>query len=117
MSTNRPRKHLLIDATGINFIDVAGAEMLAQEAKRRRRLGGALYLYRVNEEVLRILTSSGRIDLHRQREHLRGQLEGGRIHLCEARSPKSARACEKRIFRECKASLPHGQQRKSVHPA
>ena len=53
--------HVLIDAMGINFIDIAGAHMLAEEAKRRRRLGGALYLYGVNDEVLSILTKSERL--------------------------------------------------------
>ncbi|MGZ9059311.1 MAG: SulP family inorganic anion transporter, partial [Burkholderiaceae bacterium] len=42
---NPSQKPVLIDATGVNFIDIAGAEMLAVEAKRRRRIGGALYLY------------------------------------------------------------------------
>ena len=48
--------HLIVDATGVNFIDLAGARMLAQEALRRRRLGGTLYLYRVNQEVRQVLT-------------------------------------------------------------
>ena len=56
------QKHLLIDATGINFIDIAGAEMLALEAKRRRRLGGGLYLYRVNDEVMELLTRGGYLE-------------------------------------------------------
>ena len=54
-------KHLLVDVSGMNFIDAAGADVLAQEALRRRRLGGALYLYRVNDEVRRVLTRTGRI--------------------------------------------------------
>ena len=36
------QRHLLIVGNGINFIDVAGAEMLVQEAERRRKLGGGL---------------------------------------------------------------------------
>jgi len=36
--------YLLIVCDGINFIDVAGAEMLAMEARRRRKQGGGLYL-------------------------------------------------------------------------
>jgi SulP family sulfate permease len=55
-------KHVVIDAVRVNFIDAAGAKMLGEEAARRRRLGGALYLYRVNDEVLRVLSRSGRID-------------------------------------------------------
>lgn len=44
------QKHLLIIASGINFIDVAGAEMLVHEARRRRDLGGGLYLARMKKE-------------------------------------------------------------------
>jgi SulP family sulfate permease len=55
-------RYVLIDAVRVNFIDAAGAKMLAEEAIRRRRLGGALYLYRVNDEVLGVLTRSGRIE-------------------------------------------------------
>ena len=44
------QKHLLIIASGINFIDVSGAEMLVHEARRRRELGGRLYLARMKKE-------------------------------------------------------------------
>ena len=36
--------HLLISACGINFIDITGAEMLVNEALRRRGLRGDLYI-------------------------------------------------------------------------
>ena len=109
---NPDQKHVLIDATGINFIDAAGAEMLAQEAKRRRRLGGALSIYRPNDEVLRILRRSGRLD------------EIGEENIFPARAravgfiyprlaPEICRACDKRIFRECEASLPGGEPRQA----
>lgn len=70
-------KHLLVDASGMNFIDAAGAEVLAREALRRRRLGGALYLYRVNDEVRRVLARTGRI------------AEVGKENILEAR-PRTA---------------------------
>src|SRR6202521_4958103 len=41
--TNPQQKHLLIVASGINLIDISGAEMLAREAKRRGNMGGGLY--------------------------------------------------------------------------
>lgn len=44
------QKHLLIIASGINFIDVSGAEMLVHEARRRRELGGRLYIARMKKE-------------------------------------------------------------------
>ena len=37
------QKHLLLIANHINFVDVAGADVLATEAARRRKLGGGLY--------------------------------------------------------------------------
>jgi anti-anti-sigma regulatory factor len=40
---NPAHKHLLVLAPGINFIDSSGAELLAQEVRRRKAMGGALY--------------------------------------------------------------------------
>ncbi len=57
--TNLQHKHVLLLASGINFIDIAGAEMLVQEARRRRKFGGDLYFYRLKDEVRDILKSGG----------------------------------------------------------
>jgi SulP family sulfate permease len=104
------QKHLLIDATGVNFIDVAGAEMLAGEAKRRRRLGGGLYLYRVNEEVMKLLTRGGYLD----------DIGKDNIFAMRARAVgfiyprldvEICRTCPRQIFRECKTALPNGEVR------
>ncbi|MBL8351320.1 MAG: sodium-independent anion transporter [Burkholderiaceae bacterium] len=53
------RRHLLLLAGGVNFVDYAGAQMLAAEARRRRALGGALYLYNVKPEVQEMLQRTG----------------------------------------------------------
>jgi SulP family sulfate permease len=114
-SENPLQTHLLIDATGIHFVDVAGAEMLAQEAKRRRRLGGGLYLYRVNDDVMRLLTRGGYLD------------DIGKDNIFPARSravgfiyPKldveTCRVCPRQIFRECKVALPNGEAREPLRP-
>ena len=111
---NPQQKHLLVEMTGVNFIDVAGAEMLANEAKRRRRLGGGLYLYRVNNDVMVLLTRGGYLN------------DIGKDNIFPVKSravgfiyPKLdseiCRNCERRIFRECKTSLPSGEPRD--HPA
>ena len=52
-------KHVLLVASGINFVDLAGAQCLAQEATRRRALGGALYLFDLKDEPLQMLRRSG----------------------------------------------------------
>jgi SulP family sulfate permease len=110
---NPSQTHLLIEMTGVNFVDVAGAEMLAGEAKRRRRLGGGLYLYRVSEDVMTLLTRGGYL----------ADIGADNIFPVKSRAvgfiyPKLdseiCRSCERRIFRECKTSLPNGEAREPV---
>jgi len=53
---------VLIVARGIHYIDAAGAQMLAQEARRRRKLGGALYFYRLDPAAQETLRRTGAMD-------------------------------------------------------
>jgi len=55
-------RHVLLVASGINFVDLAGAHLLGQEAQRRRALGGGLYLFNVKDEPLHMLHRSGVFD-------------------------------------------------------
>ncbi len=55
-------RHLLLVASGINFVDLAGAQLLAQEAERRRAIGGGLYLFHLKDEPLAMLRRSGALD-------------------------------------------------------
>jgi SulP family sulfate permease len=48
---NPGQKHLLIVAREINFIDMAGAEFLVRLASERKKEGGGLYFYHINEGV------------------------------------------------------------------
>ena len=102
---NPEHKHLVILASGINFVDIAGAEMLAQEARRRRKMGGGLYFYRMKESVRAALVKGGYLD------------EIGEDNLFPARSdPMSTiyarlnevacKRCEKRIFNICRGATP-----------
>lgn len=52
----------LLVASGINFVDLAGAQMLAQEARRRRAIGGALYIFHMKDEPLQMLRRCGAFD-------------------------------------------------------
>ena len=49
------RKHLLVLSKSMNFVDVAGAELLAGEARRRRLRAGGLYFYGLRESAARML--------------------------------------------------------------
>ena len=54
-----PQKHLLLVASGINFVDTAGAQLLSHEAARLRALGGGLSFFNLKEEPMRMLQRSG----------------------------------------------------------
>jgi SulP family sulfate permease len=45
------QKHLLVLARSINFVDVAGAELLARESRHRRAMGGGLYFHQMKDGV------------------------------------------------------------------
>lgn len=53
------QKHLLVMASGINFVDLAGAEFLAETARRYARNGGSLSFYRMKESVAETLRKGG----------------------------------------------------------
>jgi SulP family sulfate permease len=94
------QKHVAIIAHGINFIDLAGAEALADEAKRRRKAGGGLYLIGVKDTVQEQLAESGALK------------EIGGANLFDSKTeaiaeiyrrlnPDVCRTCTARVFREC----------------
>lgn len=51
-------QHILILGEGINSIDMAGADMLAQQASQLRKKGGGLYLVGFKNEPIKILFQS-----------------------------------------------------------
>jgi SulP family sulfate permease len=53
------QKHLVVMASGINFVDLAGAEFLAETARRQARAGGSLSFYRMKESVAGFLRKGG----------------------------------------------------------
>jgi len=111
---NPQQKSVLIAAGGITFIDLAGAEMLAQEARRRRRLGGGLYFYRLNPTIFRFLRRGG---YHRDFSEdaffpVMTNVTGA---LYWTLDPDVCRNCKTRIFKEChKGVLPDGLRRQRL---
>jgi SulP family sulfate permease len=105
-------KHVLVVASGINFIDIAGAEMLAQEARRRKRMGGGLYFYRVKESVCQILKKGSYLaDIGRD------NIFPVKTRPIETLYPlldsEVCRTCKARIFPQCHIALPNGERRNS----
>ena len=109
------QRHLLVFSKGINTIDLAGAEMLAGEAKRRRKLGGALYLCGVRSATCDMLKRGGyQADIGEGNvfAHKPDAIAGIYPRL----SSDLCRACSVRIFRECQRQLPNGETRTDIRP-
>jgi SulP family sulfate permease len=93
--------HLLLVMSGVNFVDVAGAEMLAQEAIRRREKGGGLYLYGVKEDVRRILRKGGYLATIGL-ENIFCSKKEAIAHITKHHlSREGCRRCPERVFTEC----------------
>lgn len=104
------RKHALILASGINFVDVAGAHMFAEEAKRRRAMGGGLYFHRLKESVVGDLDRGGQLE-EIGRDNLFEMRQNVMDRLYAKLDPEICRACPHRVFRQCHGHLPNGEPR------
>ena len=93
-------RFLAIVMSGVNFVDLAGAEALVQMAKRWRDRGGGLYLIRVKDRVMETLERGGYIE------------EIGRDHVFDSKTDAlrtlyrwfdydECRSCGRRVFVEC----------------
>ncbi|GMT49751.1 MAG: sulfate transporter [bacterium] len=100
LEENPEQKHLLIVANGMNFVDIAGAELLSNLAQRLRKDGGDLYLCKVKPGVHNQLVRGGFID----------EIGKGNIFQTKSDAIKSiydkldqkiCDHCDKKIFNEC----------------
>jgi sulfate permease, SulP family len=95
------QRHLLLMAKSINFVDVAGAELLAEEARRRRRQGGRLWFYGIRpsaEELLHkpeFLPAFGEGAFFTSKRRAIG-------HIVAELDASVCSRCRARIFEECR---------------
>ncbi len=98
---NPGQKHLLLACPGVNFIDLAGGQLLAQEARRRRRLGGDLYIFNLKDVPMRALREGG----HEEtigKDHFIKLGDGDPIaKIFDRLDPKVCATCTRRIFKQC----------------
>jgi SulP family sulfate permease len=96
-------KHLIVMASGINFVDLAGAEFLAETARHYRSLGGRLIFYRMKERVAETLRNGGFMqDIGEQNLYPAGSRPADDLipHLDKTICEK----CRHRLFRSCEAA-------------
>jgi SulP family sulfate permease len=94
-------KHILIVSSGINFIDMAGAEMLVQEANRLKSIGGGLYFCSNKKKVCSFLRKGHFID-EIGPENFFENKKTAVSAIFEKLDKERCAKCDKRIFMECK---------------
>ena len=97
---NPAHRHVLLVASGINFIDLGGAHMLAQEAARRKALGGALYITHLKDEPMATLRQSGVYDQIGSSHFFRAGQDTLAI-LKNRLAPDVCARCTVRVFAPC----------------
>lgn len=102
---NPSQKHLLIVATGINFIDIAGAEFLSELARHRHDIGGKLHMYGVKEGVCKPFRQGGYIVDVGEENIYKSKSEALHEIYLQLDQDVCAR-CERRIFLECRQQPP-----------
>ncbi|HEC18752.1 MAG TPA: SulP family inorganic anion transporter [Gammaproteobacteria bacterium] len=97
---NQNISHILIDASGINFIDLSGAEMLINEGKRLQKLGGGLYFTGLKSRVYEFVAKTYFVKeigndhfFDSRNEAIHGIYQKLDKDICET--------CTARIFKEC----------------
>jgi SulP family sulfate permease len=96
--------HILLVGSGINFIDSAGCEALAQEAHRLHLSGRKLYLCSLKGEVMDVLKRGECIKRIGEQNIFRSKIEAIE-KIVQQLDPERCRVCTARIFSEC-AKMP-----------
>jgi SulP family sulfate permease len=98
------QRYLVLMSKGVRFVDVAGAELLAHEARRRRALGGGLYFHGTRPEAEALLRKHPFVDDIGPENFF--ATKGEAIGTLFPRLDRAICArCRARVFLEC-ASLP-----------
>ncbi len=93
-------KHILLEMSGANFIDVAGAEMLVHEADKLREQGGGLYFVGMKPQVWQFMAQGGFIR-HIGADHFFDTKSEALAAIHRRMDRKLCETCVTRIFREC----------------
>jgi sulfate permease, SulP family len=108
-------RHVLLIGTGVNLIDTAGAELLANLATQLRDAGVALYLCKMRPEVLTLLERGGYLDTI-GRDRVFATKDMALANIYGRLDAAKCAACNARIFSECQATLPDGSLRDRPRP-
>lgn len=100
LSEREGYKHILIICSGVNLIDMTGAEMLMQEAKRLEELGGGLYFAEIKPRVYDFI-SRAHFVRHVGNTHFFDEKKLAIKSLIKRLDMDRCRVCKVRVFDEC----------------
>ena len=109
-------RHVLLVGSGINFVDAAGADMLAQEARTFRDAGVTLHLASLKAPVHGLLERAG-VLAEIGATHVHGTKADAIRAIYGQLDVATCAACTTRVFVECQATLPDGRPRDPPRPA
>ena len=104
------QRRLLIAASGINVVDISGAELLSREAARRQKMGGGLYFWFMKDAVYDVLKRGGYLEVIGQDNVLPHGADSIAV-LYPKLDSEICRTCTARIFPQCHVALPNGAPR------
>jgi SulP family sulfate permease len=97
-----PQKHLLVMGKSMNFIDLAGAQVWADELRARRAMGGDLYFHRPRPDVMALWERSGFLD-QIGRDHIFPDKHSAIATIVPKLDPGICARCPVRLFHESPA--------------
>ena len=93
-------KHILIVGTGINFIDISGAEALVSDAKRLKQLGGGLYFAELKANVYEYISKNCFV-AKVGNEHFFDTKKEAIKRIYKRLDKDTCKACHTHVFTEC----------------
>jgi SulP family sulfate permease len=94
------QRHILIVASGMNFIDVTGCEMLFHENSELFSGGRMLYLCSIKPKVDEVLRRGGCLSRFKEQNIFADKAEAV-SYIVPHLDPERCRVCTARVFKEC----------------
>ena len=98
-------KHILIVGSSIGFIDLAGVEMLVQEAQRLRAMGGGLYFCKNKKAVTEFLNKAHFVE-EIGTENIFAEKKDAIAAIYTKLNAETCSQCTARVFHECNLEQP-----------
>ncbi|MEM7406581.1 MAG: SulP family inorganic anion transporter [Pseudomonadota bacterium] len=103
IATRSPQqKHLLLLVRAVGFVDVAGAEAIAREARNRKNMGGQLYLHSLKDGPRAAMERGGFLEDVGDENIFDSKSDAIRA-IFEKLDKGICARCDKRIFLECES--------------